>query len=190
MGYTLPNMGGGVYNGTLWTPDGTNILSSSQRTASLRAHYRWAGTSGLMIINFATNEQTKELLATGIDCGVTPALFQSALTTIVQQVTSDGWCVVINMPCQSGSETASPNDPLRTYAKLARQVAIDNAHVAFHDSADYWGRSSAAVTAAGASGTYQKRDPNSSHPSILGYADGYAGPWDRICTMTPFDSVA
>lgn len=201
MGYTAANIGGGVHNGTLWNPNGTNTLTAPQVAAQIRAHYKWAeagakGGKGVVVIATGTNEQSKQASATGIDCGVTPSLFRTMLTTIVQQIAADGWCTLLVSPCPSGSElTALGAEPLTSYSAVARQVAMDNDHVAHIDVADIWGgghdpitlqpvdpsTKAAAIAAAGV----QLRDPNSSHPTKIGYVHGYARPVEKVLTSFP-----
>jgi hypothetical protein len=192
-GYTVPNVIGGVYNGLLGAAEnGTIILTAEQIQREIRACYRWSGAASfLVILQYGTNENTKQFQASGIDCGVTPGLFRSALSTIIQQVNTDGGDVLLAGPCPAPTEiTAGAASPLSAYTTMAYSLAVDSAHCSMLDIASNaaWGGGFSGLdgaqrpievtdaekaTAVAAAATAGLRDPSSSHPTPLGY-ESYA----------------
>lgn len=201
MGYTVPTMGGGSENGVLWKNSST-LLSDAQVQTNIRAIYKWqevvtGGGKGVVIIQFATNEQSKQLDSSGQHYGITPDLYGEALTTIVQQIADDGWCSLLVSPCPSGSElTTTGAEPLTSYAAEAKAVALANDHTAFIDIADLWGggfdpytgelvSSAEKAAAIAAAATAELRDPTSSHPTPKGYGDYARFIYRALTSMAP-----
>jgi hypothetical protein len=168
-GFTVANMLGGVYNGVLASTNGSTVWTAEQQREYIRSCYAGLPAKSLVSIMFGTNEQSKQLETAGLDCGVTPALFEQALQTIVTQIAADGLCVLLVSPCPSGSENvAAGAAPLTTYSAAMRAVAEASEHCAFFDIAEMWGTGAAAVEAAYNAGM---RDKTSSHPMRRGYGD-------------------
>jgi hypothetical protein len=188
-GYTIANLIGGIYNGLIGSPDGSTVLTAAQIAAEIRACYKWANPSPgfVFVLPYGTNENTKQLLATGIDCGLVPSLFRLVADIVIKQVTADGGIVVLLSPCPSPTEnTANGAAPLSAYAAMLYSLAVGSAKTAMVDvaSSATWGggfsgldatgrpievddaTKAAAIAAAASAGL---RDPNSSHPTASGY---------------------
>jgi hypothetical protein len=186
MGYTIANLIGGVYNGMYGSPDGTTILTAAQIAAEIRACYQGFDRPNgfVFVLVGGTNENSKQLLSTGLDCGVTPGLYGLVADIVIKQVTADGGCVLLVSPCPAPTEqNTNGAAPLSTYAAMSYSLALTNRHCAFLDIAadpgvgggfsaiDPSGQpvevddvtKAAAVAATGANGD---RDPNSSHPGV------------------------
>ncbi len=167
-GYTV----GDVLGGLASTVPNTLVRTTQQQTDSLRAHYAWSPTKGVVVMVMNTNEQSQQATA-GIFGGVTLSLFETWAQQIVDQIVSDGHCVLWCMsPRSPNAATGVGKYSESEAAEMLRDVAASTDHVAFMDMGDVWGTTTDAMTAAQSAGL---QHANSVHCYRRGYAD-----WGRM----------
>ena len=158
-GYVSGDMLGGQTSGTL-----TQSASSSNQQAAARACYDWAGTQGLVIVSFGTNDQNFQGGGgTAAQNNVTLSLYTTWMTQFMNQAISDGWC------CLVLGEPRNPNAPGTgssedQYWAAMRSYALTTDHAAFLDTGELWGSSAAAIAV-------NVAVSNTVHPNRRGHGD-------------------
>lgn len=158
-GYVSGDLLGGQTSGTL-----LQSASASNQQIAARACYDWAGTQGLVIVSFGTNDQFNQAGAgSASQNGVTLPLYTAWMEQFMAQAVADGWCcLVLGEPRNPNAYTGGASEDQYWAAMKAYALATD--HVAFLDTGELWG-SNAAATALnlGASNTV--------HPNRRGHGD-------------------
>ncbi len=155
-GYVSGDLLGGQTSGTL-------IQSSANQVLAAQAVYNWAGSQGLVVVSFGTNDQQLQTGGgTANQNGVTLSLYTTWMEQFCNQAISDGWCVLIL------GEPRNPNpgsgSTLDQYWGAMQSYALATDHVAFIDVGELWG-SNANATALGLAVN------NSVHPLRKGHGD-------------------
>ena len=157
-GYVSGDLLGGQSTGTLLqSASGTNQVNAA------RACYDWAGTQGLVIVSFGTNDQQFQGGGgTANQNNVTLALYTAWMEQFIAQAISDGWCcLVLGEPRSPAPGAGATLDQYWAAMQAFTQVSD---HVAFVDVGDLWGSNAAAAALGVASNI-------SVHPTRRGHGD-------------------
>jgi lysophospholipase L1-like esterase len=158
-GYVSGDLLGGQLSGTL-----IQSASSTNQVNAARAIYDWAGTTGLIVVSFGTNDQFNQAGAgTAAQNDVVLSLYTAWMSQFMTQAVSDGWCcLVLGEPRNPNALTSGATED--QYWGAMKSFALATDHVSFIDTGELWG-SNAAATALGLGAS------NTVHPNRRGHGD-------------------
>lgn len=140
VGFVAGDMLGGQENGVL-------LKTAEEQQIAMRSHYRWAGTTGLLLLDFLVNDQQFQLAGgTTKQRGVTKALYAEWMGRMAKQAIEDGWCVLFFGEPRSPSEakeagTASADE----YLAALKNLSVLNDHMGYLDIGELFGSNAEAV---------------------------------------------
>jgi lysophospholipase L1-like esterase len=158
-GYVSGDLLGGQTSGTLLNTGNSTLL-----TDAARAVYDWAGTTGLIICGFGTNDQQYQAGGGSANQNdVTLSLYTTWMEQFTGQAVADGWAVLI-LGQPRNPNAASSGSTQDQYWAAMQAYALATDHVAFADVGELWGTNSASTALNLTSGT-------SVHPNRRGHGD-------------------
>jgi lysophospholipase L1-like esterase len=158
-GYVSGDMLGGQLSGAL-----IQSGSSSNQQAAERACYYWAGSTGLIIVSFGTNDQQfQQGGGSSNQNDVVLSLYTTWMEQFITQAIADGWCcLILGQPRNASPGSGSTLDQ---YWAAMKSFALSTDHVAFIDVGELWGTAPSPENLGLLAGI------SSIHPSRRGHGD-------------------